>query len=200
VQKIAAAVLVDDFVEVKDDKGETTENRRKRTPEEMKQIEDLARAAIGIDAARGDVLSVQNVSFLVSPPEKLTSPAVAERVRLVAEKWLWLGRYVGILLLFGFVYLMVLRPLRDKLLKTFELSGDRQPALAAGAGADGRALSPQETALLSQAQLQEDLQLTNSDVERVIKLKKHLTEKVKRDPAQASAVLRQWMHEGESHS
>lgn len=200
VQKIAAAVLVDDFVEVKDDKGKTTENRRKRTPEEMKQIEDLARAAIGIDAARGDVLSVQNVSFLVSPPEKLTAPAVAERVRLVAEKWLWLGRYVGILLLFGFVYLMVLRPLRDKILKTFELSGDRQAALAAGAGADGRALSPQETALLSQAQLQEDLQLTNSDVERVIKLKKHLTEKVKRDPAQASAVLRQWMHEGESHS
>jgi flagellar M-ring protein FliF len=203
VQKIAAAVLVDDFVEAKDEKGKTTEGRRKRTPEEMKQIEDLARAAIGFDATRGDILSVQNVSFLNSPAEKLTPPVAIERIRLVAEKWIWLGRYMAILLLFVMVYVLLLRPARDKILKTLELSGHGQPALAGGVsgiGADGRVLSPQEVALLTQAQLQEDLQLTNSDVERVVKLKRHLTEKVKRDPAQASAVLRQWIHEGESRS
>jgi len=203
VQKIAAAVLVDDFVEAKDEKGKTSEARRKRTPEEMKQIEDLARAAIGFDAARGDVLSVQNVSFLNSPAERLTPPAAIERIRLVAEKWIWLGRYLALLLLFAAVYVLVLRPVRDKIVKSFDSVGQAKPALAGGAsgiGADGRMLSPQEAAMLSQAQLQEDLQLTNSDVERVVKLKRHLTEKVKRDPAQASAVLRQWMHEGETHS
>ena len=203
VQKIAAAVLVDDFVEVKDEKGKTSETRRKRTPDEMKQIEDLARAAIGFDGARGDVLSVQNISFLNAPAEKLTPPAIVDRLRLTAEKWIWLGRYVVLLVLFGFVYLLILKPVKNQIVKSFELGTGGKPALAGGAAAisaDGRALSPHEASALSQAQLQEELQLTTSDVERVIKLKKHLTDKVRRDPAQASAVLRQWMHEGESHS
>ena len=49
VSVLAAAVLVDDFVEVKDVSGKSQETRRKRTPEEMKQLEDLVRAAIGFN-------------------------------------------------------------------------------------------------------------------------------------------------------
>ena len=69
VQKIAAAVLVDDAIEEKKDAkgqgaGDAAQSER---PEEMKQIEDLARAAIGFDATRGDVISVQNVSFVNAP-------------------------------------------------------------------------------------------------------------------------------------
>jgi flagellar M-ring protein FliF len=192
IQKIAAAVLVDDFVEVKDEKGKTTETRRKRTPEEMKQIEDLAKAAIGFDAVRGDVLSVQNVSFVNTPLEKTLPPAIVERIRVIAEKWIWLGRYVVLLLLFGIVYLLVLRPVKDQLMKSFQQAGAHVPALAGGAQ---EGLSPQELAALSQEQLQEDLGRSSSDVERVVKLKKHLTEKVKRDPAQASVLIRQWINE-----
>jgi flagellar M-ring protein FliF len=206
VQKVAAAILVDDVVEVKEEKGKTAETRHKRTPEEMKQIEELARAAIGFDEKRGDVLSVQNISFLESPVEKVTPPAAVERVRLVAEKWIWVGRYLALALIFAAVYALILKPIRDRVVKSLD-TGSANPALAAGsaggigAGSGAHAgLSPQEAALLSNAQLQEELQLTNSDVERVIKLKRHLAEKVKRDPAQAGAVLRQWMHEGESQS
>ncbi len=206
VQKIAAAILVDDVVEVKEEKGKTSETRHKRTPEEMKQIEELARAAIGFDEKRGDLLSVQNISFLESPAEKVTPPAAVERVRLVAEKWIWLGRYLALALIFGAMYALVLKPIRDRVVKSLDGGGSANPALAAGSPGAGigsgahAGLSPQEAALLLNAQLQEELQLTNSDVERVIKLKRHLAEKVKRDPAQAGAVLRQWIHEGESHS
>ena len=129
IQKIAAAVLVDDFVEVKDEKGKTSEMRRKRTPEEMKQIEDLAKAAIGFDAVRGDVLSVQNVSFVNAPIEKTIPPAIVERVRVVAEKWIWLGRYVVLLALFGIVYMLVLRPVKEQLMKSFQQAGAPMPAL-----------------------------------------------------------------------
>jgi flagellar M-ring protein FliF len=191
IQKIAAAVLVDDFVEVKDEKGKSTETRRKRTPEEMKQIEDLAKAAIGFDAVRGDVLSVQNVSFVNAPIEKTIPPAIVERIRVIAEKWIWLGRYVVLLLLFGIVYLLVLRPVKDRLMKSFEQAAAK-PALA---GASLENLTPQELAALSQDQLQEDLGKSSSDVERVVRLKKHLTEKVKHDPAQASLLIRQWINE-----
>jgi flagellar M-ring protein FliF len=191
IQKIAAAVLVDDFVEVKDEKGKSTETRRKRTPEEMKQIEDLAKAAIGFDAVRGDVLSVQNVSFVNAPIEKTIPPAIVERIRVIAEKWIWLGRYVVLLLLFGIVYLLVLRPVKDRLMKSFEQAAAK-PALA---GASLENLTPQELAALAQDQLQQDLGKTSSDVERVVRLKKHLTEKVKHDPAQASLLIRQWINE-----
>ena len=193
IQKIAAAVLVDDFVEVKDEKGKSSETRRKRTPEEMKQIEDLAKAAIGFDAVRGDVLSVQNVSFVNAPVEKIVPPAIVERVRVVAEKWIWLGRYVVLLLLFAIIYMLVLRPVKEQLLKSFQLAAAPSPALA-GAEMENL-LTPQEQAALAEQQLREDLGRTNSDVERVIRLKKHLTDKVKREPVQASLLIRQWINE-----
>jgi flagellar M-ring protein FliF len=191
IQKIAAAVLVDDFVDVKDEKGKSTETRRKRTPEEMKQIEDLAKAAIGFDATRGDVLSVQNVSFVNAPIEKMVPPAMVERIRVMAEKWIWLGRYVVLLMLFGIVYLLVLRPVKEQLMKSF--AQHAAPAALAGGAHEG--FSPQELAAMSQEQLQEELGRSSSDVERVIRLKKHLTEKVKKEPAQASLLIRQWINE-----
>ncbi len=87
VKRIAAAVLVDDAIDeaAKDAKGKPA--RRKRTAEEMKQIEQLAGAAIGLDAQRGDVLAVQNLSFQElevekpAPPSKLRNhPPGADRV------------------------------------------------------------------------------------------------------------------------
>jgi len=47
VRRIAAAVLVDDAVEWTEQAGKRTRTRRKRTADEMKEIEQLARAAIG---------------------------------------------------------------------------------------------------------------------------------------------------------
>src|ERR1700730_13765540 len=49
VKRVAAAILVDDVIEAKTENGKTQETHRKRTPEEMKQIEELAKAAIGFD-------------------------------------------------------------------------------------------------------------------------------------------------------
>ena len=65
VKRIAAAVLVDDAVDSPAQAGKAGV-RRKRTPEEMKEIEQLASAAIGVDAQRGDLLAVENLSFQTS--------------------------------------------------------------------------------------------------------------------------------------
>ncbi len=60
----------------------------------MKQIEDLAKAALGFDASRGDQISVQNIAFQIPPAEKLDAPTFTDRVRVVSERWTGLLRYV----------------------------------------------------------------------------------------------------------
>jgi flagellar M-ring protein FliF len=200
VKKIAAAVLVDDVIDVKEEKGERKENRRKRTPEEMKQIEDAARAAIGFDVSRGDVLSVQNISFLSAPWEKPAPVPAVERVRVVAEKWIWLVRYGLLLLLFLLIYMLVLRPVKNQLLRTFQqapaAAGSTQRLATAGAAeSGGQAVSTAETELLSEAELERELGQTTTEIQRVVQLKKHLTDKVKRDPGPASQLVRHWLRD-----
>jgi flagellar M-ring protein FliF len=201
VQRIAAAVLVDDVIDVTEEKGERKETRRKRTPEEMKQIEDAAKAAIGFDATRGDLLSVQNISFLSAPFEKPLPTPKIDRIRVTAEKWLWLARYVLLLTLFLLIYALVLRPVKNQLVKSFLLgasAGAANRALASGtAELESGAFSTEGAHSISDADLESELNATSSDVQRVVRLKKHLADKVKREPAAASQLVRQWIHEGE---
>src|SRR4029077_18987513 len=56
IRRITAALLVDDAVETQQANGKSSETRRKRTPDELKEIEILAAAAIGLDEKRGDAL------------------------------------------------------------------------------------------------------------------------------------------------
>lgn len=198
MQKIAAAVLVDDAIDqATDAQGKTTQTRRKRTPDEMKQIEDLARAAVGFDATRGDVLSVENVPFIPTPVEQPAAPPVTERVRTVIQDWLWLIRYAGIVLLFGLVYLLILRPVKNQLVESFrQLTAPPVPTLAgAAAGGEDAALTPGS---IPANELEAQLGQTNSQVERVVKMKRHLADRVKNDPIGASQLVRQWINEKES--
>jgi flagellar M-ring protein FliF len=199
VQRIAAAVLVDDAIDATEEKGEHKETRRKRTPQEMKQIEEAAKAAIGFDPTRGDFLSVQNISFLTTAPEKVPPTPVTERIRLTTEKWIWLARYIVLLLLFALIYLLVLRPVKNQLVRTFAAAaaGIAPPQLA-GAGHEltDRASPQGASRQISDADLEQELNATSSDVQRVVRLKRHLADKVKREPVPASQLVRQWINEG----
>lgn len=204
IEKLAAAVIVDDVVEQKKDaKGQIQETRRKRTPDEMKQIEALAQAAIGFDATRGDVLSVQNVSFVNSPYEAPEPLPITERVRVVTEKWIWLARYLVLLALFAMIYLLVLRPVKNQLLLSFqEPAGQLRSTVFAGAFAGSASAAAAELSQpgppVSDIDLERELNETNSEVERVVKMKRHLVEKVKSEPAAASQLVRHWINEKES--
>ena len=119
VRRIAAAVLVDDVVEWTEQAGKRVSTRRKRTPDEMKQIEELARAAIGIDTQRGDVLAVENLSFQEMPLETPLPPTKTEHWRRLLEPWVWMLRYVGLAALFVVVYFLILRPVKKQAMTAF---------------------------------------------------------------------------------
>ena len=62
VKKLAVAVVVDGTLTPSKD-GKTPPVYAARSPEDMQKIEDLVRAAVGIDATRGDVVKVTNIRF-----------------------------------------------------------------------------------------------------------------------------------------
>ena len=196
VQKVAAAVLVDDAItEAADAQGKAQQSRRKRTADEMKQIQDLAQAAMGFDAARGDVLSVQNVSFIANPQEEPPAPPITDRIRTVVQDWLWLVRYAVLLALFGLVYMLILRPVKNQLVTSFRQLERPAPALAT-ATAGGGAL-PEGAGGIPPLELEAQLAQSNSQVERVLKMKRHLADRAKNDPIAASQLVKQWIHERE---
>ncbi len=73
LKRLAVAVLVDDSY----NPGNKANPRQKRSPEELKSIEEIAKASVGFDSARGDILTVRNISFQVVPVELRRAPTRA---------------------------------------------------------------------------------------------------------------------------
>lgn len=181
IRRITAALLVDDATDVSEANGKRMETRRKRTPEELKQIEDLGKAAIGIDANRGDSLTVQNLSFEQNPVDTPAKPSLPQRVRVTLNDWSSTVRYAALILLFLLAYVLLLRPMKRQLLTTLRelparLEHKAQLAADEAAALEGNALSPEQ--------------------QRTAALKKQLAEHVKKEPNSTGKLIQAWIHEG----
>lgn len=199
VRRVHAAVLVDDAVEVKEENGQRTESRRKRTPEEIKQFQEIAAAAIGIDSNRGDHLAVENLSFLPLAVETPAPPSAIGRLIPQAERWIWLVRYLALAILFGVVYLLFLRPIKKQIVSSF-----RQLAFAAGKAGQPVGVSaslksgagyPEETPDL-EASLQKELAGGSAEVKQAVMLKRRLADKIQKEPEVASRLIQNWIRQG----
>lgn len=194
IKRVASAILVDDVEESKMVDGKTQVTRRKRTPEEMKQIDALARAAVGFDAQRGDQFSLENVSFTLPPADVVSPPGKFQRFLTFVERWTGLLRYAALLALFFVVYLLILRPVKKKFIEILDTSvraslpGSRAAengAVAFASGEGGAASLPVEAGGVA------------AEVQHALQLKKQLISKVKEDPEIASRVIQDWIHEPE---
>ena len=147
----------------------------KRQPEELKQIEDLAKAAIGFDSTRGDMVEVQNISFRQTvEAELLPKSSISERVRSLMTDWSGVLRQAGLLALFLLAYLLLLRPVKKQMVTAFRELPQRV--------SDAQAQLPGGSAEL--------------DGQRALVLKKQLTDKVKAEPVSASRLVQAWLREG----
>ena len=183
VRRITASVLVDDAIDSKQENGRPSTVRRKRTPEEMTAIEKLARAAIGVDDQRGDLLAVENLSFQAVPVETPSAPGKLDKWRLFVLPWMGALRYVGITLLFLIVYALVLRPVKKQAMAAFkQIPARLAKPLAAGAA------SP---SLLASVELPQG----SEEAKRGAALKKEIADKIKAEPAAASRLVQTWIHD-----
>jgi len=197
IKNIAVAVLVDDATETKSEGGAKTESRRKRSPEEMKQIEELAKAAIGFDSARGDHLSVQNVSFAAivpGPPPNLT-----ERLAPLIQEWIGAVRYAGLAVLFLLIYLVVLRPVKRQIVAALAVEQPQLPPGTRQQRALGKGETPQSELTVETGGGEGAGELTeiNTEVKRTVVLKNQLVERIKKNPEAASRLIQNWVRQGE---
>jgi flagellar M-ring protein FliF len=202
IKHLAVAVLVDDIVEVKEVSGKRQETRKKRSPEEMKQLDELVRAAVGFDAKRGDELAIQNISFQVPPVEVPAAPSPIQLALRTIQPWLGLLRYAGLGILFLLIYLLVLRPMTRQVLATVKalpMPGN-QAALPALGGNQAHP-NPLLTSADIEKQLAKELSETSSEVMRTVALKRHLVDKVKKEPDGATRLIQNWVRQdAEVHS
>src|SRR5208337_131280 len=196
IRRIAAALLVDDAVDIEQKNNQRVANRRKRSPDEMKQIEQLAAAALGIDPKRGDLLAVENLSFQNLSQDTPAPATLMDRVQRGLRNWSWVFRYLALACLFGSVYTLLLRPVKKQLLtilRELPLRPASKPAIAEAATAQVTSASQQEA-------LEEILGAAGQDGDVSLKklaiLKNHLVEKVKTEPAGASRLVQNWLREG----
>ena len=188
VRRITASVLIDDALvapgDTKQENGKSSSVRRKRTPEEMAAIEKLARAAIGVDEQRGDLLAVENLSFQTTPVEAPAAPGKLDKYRLLIQPWLGALRYVGITLLFLMVYALVLNPVKKQAIAAFQqIPAQLARPLAAGSGGMIAGI---------------DLPQGSEEAKRAGALKKELADKIKAKPAGASRLVQGWMRESKA--
>jgi flagellar M-ring protein FliF len=188
IKRIAAAVLVDDAVETVEKDGKKSSARRKRTDDELKQIGQLAAAAIGLDTQRGDLLSLENLSFQEIPVEIPPAPTRLDTAWRILAGWAGVLRYLGIAALFVIVYLLMLRPIKKELLQTFRgLSGQASKSVKESSRPAPLTAAPEPIEI--------ELPAGTDDTRRASALKRQLTEKVKAEPAAASRLVQSWIRE-----
>jgi len=168
----------------------------------LKQIEEIAKAAIGIDPARGDHLSVQNVSFasLAPPPP----PDLPERLAPFLQEWMGVVRYAGLAALFLLIYLLVLRPVKRQIVAALAVEQPQLPArgLERGALGKGEPMPGELTAEAGEGMSEGGEELTdiNATVKRTVVLKNQLVERIKKNPEAASRLIQNWVQQGEAES
>ena len=178
IRRVTAAVLLDDAVERKQEKGKWVETHRKRNSEELKTISELAQAAIGFNAARGDVISVQNLSFDRPVAAEIPPISLVDKARKGINDYSSIIRYAALLILFLLVYLLMLRPIQKRALAA------PNPLLAAS-----RTTALGETEVVATGEAAASLAL-RSQV-----LRKQLAEFVKAEPESSTNAVRVWLRE-----
>ena len=180
IQRISAAIVVDDAVVRTVVKGKVSFVHRQRTPQELAQIKDLAQAAIGFNAQRGDTISVENIPFATDPTDvPLPAPTLTTRVQKTVQDYSSLLRPVSLLLLFVLAYLFVLRPVQKQVLSP----GRMPPALpepALAAGSDKPTLNAPE--------------LTSGSL-RATQLKEQTLEMIRQKPQHTARAVQAWLRE-----
>jgi flagellar M-ring protein FliF len=156
IKRLSAAVMIDGTYVARDSK-------------EMKIFEDIVKKAIGFDEARGDQVTVSNISFNM-PKEDLVAVEETSGLMDYAKKSYKPLFNIGLIVL---AILILIRPLKKLLTSTSEYASVR--ALQQGEG-----------------QLKESM---SSELQLRQNSKQHLLEATRKNPDVAADIIKSWINE-----
>jgi flagellar M-ring protein FliF len=192
VRRVSAAVVVNDR-SMTEGAGKLEHAVWKpRSTEEMHRLEELAQAAVGFDARRGDQVVIENVSFSTNAPEvkPATMDKLMEEVRALLHTQPGLMRtavigFCGVLLV-----LFVLRPVASQMTATL-----REPMLLpAGASVAGAFEERDEMAAQNVPDQETFLPRPRSRTHQLQQgIFEHVSEHIRREPAQSTRLLEAWI-------
>ncbi|MGA7831620.1 MAG: flagellar basal-body MS-ring/collar protein FliF [Terracidiphilus sp.] len=177
VRRLTAAIVVNDRLMQPASKGKQAE-WQPRSAEELRNLTALAAASVGFDAARGDLLQVEDLAF---EDNRIQTPVtVPAQILAAAEGSPILIKYGVLLLSILVVVVFGVRPaLRHARLASYSKATARE--LPAPAEAP-KALKPSEPVELDPERL------------RVQEIFEQVSGHLKREPTQSSRLLQSWIH------
>ena len=183
IRRLTAAILVNDLQDRKLVKGKWVTTMRKRTPAQLDQLADLARGVLGADKDRGDVVTVQEMTF--DNDSAADSPAtLLDQCKKVMNDFSTPIRYASLMLLFVLVWALLLRPVQKQLVASLK-------ELPAGPSASSLLETSTQKAELPTGHPALGLE-TDADT---AKLKRELSELVQAEPASMARTLQSWLRE-----
>jgi len=186
IDRLSVAVIVDDEQQVEAaDGGKVTRTTTPRTPEQLEKIEGLVAAAVGLDPARGDSLTVENIAFDV--PE-IEEPAPPSTWQVYGPQLLDAARIGAVLLLGVLAFLFVVRPIVSRAVAALP-SGQTQVERLPN--------QLPRTVQEVEGDLEAELDAVTGSQRKLPILTKRLTEMTTKSPDNAARLIRTWLAEEE---
>jgi flagellar M-ring protein FliF len=187
VRRITAAVIVNDRLTTEGSGKQAHTVWKPRTADEMQRIQQLARAAVGYDATRGDEITVQNIGFSSNQPE--AAPTAMGKVMDEADGVLHtqpgLLRTLSFSLIALLVVLVVLKPVSRQITAALKQTPVASlPAAAGGANAEMLYGSAVPLGALSSGLPRTETQA----------LYRQIAEQVRKEPEQSVRVIESWIN------
>jgi flagellar M-ring protein FliF len=178
IQRVTAAIVVDDAIVRNVAGGKTTYTKRRRSQDELDRIQKLAEGVIGFDPKRGDTISVQDLAFDAPLAADLPAPTLVERAQKTVTDYSSLARPLSLLALFLLAYMFVLRPIQKQALAPAQPAA--QAALPGAPRQERFAIAPAET-------IDENV--------RAAQLKQQTIEMIKQKPVNSTRAVQAWLRE-----
>ncbi len=201
VRRVTAAVVVNDRA-VSDGAGKQEQTVWKpRSAEEMRRLEQLAQAAVGYDAKRGDQVVMENVGFMSNAPvlKAAGMDRVAESLKGLLHSQPGLARTLMIGLCGVLIVLFVLKPVaqqvKDTLNEPLLLAETNSAKSSAGSMVGHEQIAAPQTERLTDGTEAGPEASRAGSVSRGIF--EHVTDHIRREPVQSTRLLEAWIGAGE---
>jgi flagellar M-ring protein FliF len=199
--RLSVAVILDDEHPVtKDASGKTTTAAKPRAAAEIQRIQGLVAAAVGLDADRGDQLTVENIAFEETAIDEVPTasgwlqritPKSPEGARSIMD-----GVRIGAVLLLAVVaFFAILKPMATRALRLSSVQMLPAAALAGGGIGPARTVADMEGEI--EAEIQAGIAAKTGEMRRLPVLTKRIAKATDAQPEHVARLVRNWLTDEE---